>query len=82
MKMRYRIISRWGDTKEVKEQYFSDPSDCHTVKEYLNLAIENSCKVSFVQQERDDDSVRGFFDWDGWGNLGEWANLPWPREDA
>lgn len=75
MKMNFRVITRWGDTGEVREQYFSNYGDASTIIDYLNLALENSCKVSYALQELKSDGYLATLE--SAGNVGNWITLLW-----
>lgn len=80
MRINFRVITLWGGTGEVREQYFSSYGDAATITDYLNLARENSCNVSYVLQEFEGDGYLSTLE--SAGDVGKWVNLPWPREDA
>ena len=75
MEMNYRVVVRFSQTEEIREQYFPTYGDADTISDYLFLALENGAELGYVLQERIGGKVitaqkYGEF-------VGEWENLSW-----
>lgn len=76
MEMNFRLIVRYGMTKEVTDQYFATLGDANTVVTYLEKAIENGARLGFTVQEKVASGDIVTIDENGAG-IGEWRNLRW-----
>ena len=57
MEMNYRVVARFSQTKEIREQYFPTYGDADTIADYLFLALVNGAKLGYVLQELIDGKV-------------------------
>ena len=76
MEMNFRLIVRYDVTEEVTYQYFATLGDAATVVTYLNKAIENGARLSFVVQEKIASGDIVTLDENG-TDIGWWRNLRW-----
>lgn len=76
MEMNFRLIARYDVTEEVTYQYFATLGDAATVVTYLNKAIENGARLSFVVQEKIASGDIVTLDENG-TDIGWWRNLRW-----
>lgn len=75
MEMNYRVVVRFSQTEEVREQYFPTYGDADTISDYLFLALENGAELGYVLQERIGGKV---ITAQRYGeSVGEWENLSW-----
>lgn len=75
MEMNYRVVVRFSQTEEIREQYFPTYGDADTISDYLFLALENGAELGYVLQERIGDKV---ITAQKYGEpVGEWENLSW-----
>ena len=74
MEMNFRLIARYDVTEEVTYQYFATLGDAATVVTYLNKAIENGARLSFVVQEKIASGDIVTLDENG-TDIGWWRNL-------
>ena len=75
MKMNYRVVVRFYQTEEIREQYFPTYADADTIADYLFLALENSAKLGYVLQERINGKVITVQEYGE--PVGQWKNLSW-----
>lgn len=73
--MDYRLITRWGVTEEVNEQYFPTYCDADIIIDYLQQAVENGAKISWVLQERTKDGK--IISFASLNSVGDWEKLNW-----
>ena len=76
MEMNFRLIARYDVTEEVTYQYFATLGDAATVVTYLDKAIENGARLSFVVQEKIASGDIVTLDENG-TDIGWWRNLRW-----
>lgn len=74
MEMNFRLIVRYDMTEEVTDQYFATLGDADTVVTYLDKAMENGARLSFVVQKKVASSDIVTIDENG-TDIGEWRNL-------
>lgn len=75
MEMNYRVVVRFSQTEEVREQYFPTYGDADTISDYLFLALENGAELGYVLQERIGGKVITAQKYGE--HVGEWENLSW-----
>lgn len=75
MEMNYRVVVRFSQTEEVREQYFPTYGDADTISDYLFLALENGAELGYVLQERIGGKVITAQKYGE--SVGEWENLSW-----
>ena len=76
MEMNFRLIVRYDVTEEVTYQYFATSGDAATVVTYLDKAIENGARLSFIVQEKIASGDIVTIDENG-TDIGGWRNLRW-----
>ena len=75
MEMNYRVVVRFSQTEEIREQYFPTYADADTIAEYLFLALVNGAKLGYVLQELIDGKV---ITAQKYGEpIGRWEKLSW-----
>lgn len=75
MEMNYRVVVRFSQTEEIREQYFPTYGDADTISDYLFLALENGAELGYVLQERIGGKVITAQEYGE--PVGEWKNLSW-----
>ena len=75
MEMNYRVVIRFSQTEEIREQYFPTYADADTIAEYLFLALENGAELGYVLQELIDGKIITAQEYGG--PVGQWENLSW-----
>lgn len=75
MEMNYRVVVRFSQTEEVREQYFPTYGDADTISDYLFLALENGAELGYVLQERIGGKVITAQKYGE--SVGEFENLSW-----
>lgn len=75
MEMNYRVVVRFSQTEEVREQYFPTYGDADTISNYLFLALENGAELGYVLQERIGGKVITAQKYGE--SVGKWENLSW-----
>ena len=75
MKMNYRVIVRFSQTEEIREQYFPTYGNADTIAEYLFLALENEAKLGYVLQELINGRIITAQEYGE--SVGQWKNLSW-----
>lgn len=76
MEMNFRLIVRYDMTEEVTDQYFATLGDADTVVTYLDKAMENGARLSFVVQEKVASGDIVTID-ENEPDIGKWRNLRW-----
>lgn len=75
MEMNYRVVVRFSQTEEIREQYFPTYEDADTIAGYLFLALENGAKLGYVLQELIDGKIITAQEYGE--PVGQWKNLSW-----
>ena len=75
MEMNYRVVVRFSQTEEIREQYFPTYADADTIAEYLFLALVNGAKIGYVLQELIDGKIITAQEYGE--PVGQWKNLSW-----
>ena len=75
MKMNYRVVIRFSQTEEIREQYFPTYESADMIAVYLILALENGAKLGYVLQERINGKVITAQEYGE--PVGQWKNLSW-----
>ena len=75
MEMKYRVVVRFSQTGEIREQYFPTYSDADTIAEYLFLALENGADLGYVLQELIDGKIITAQEYGK--PVEQWKNLRW-----
>ena len=73
MEMNYRVVIRFSQTEEIREQYFPTYESADMITVYLILALENGAKLGYVLQERIDGKIITAQEYGE--PVGQWKNL-------
>ena len=75
MEMNYRVVVRFSQTEEIREQYFPTYQEADTIADYLFLALENGAGLGYVLQELIDGKIITAQEYGE--SIGQWKNLSW-----